>query len=387
MNPHAPSGPPAADPGKRAAPDLGALVARIREWGRELGFQQVGIADCEIGEAETRLMDWLARGWHGDMDYMAAHGTRRSRPGELVPGTLRVISVRMNYLPPAARDSWETIDDGSSAYVARYALGRDYHKVLRGRLQKLCDRIAGHLDALTAEPAMQFSYRVFTDSAPVMEVELAAKAGIGWRGKHTLLLNRDAGSWFFLGEVYTDLPLPVDEAQTDHCGTCQRCIDVCPTGAIVAPYQLDARRCISYLTIEHKGDIPEGLRPLIGNRVYGCDDCQLVCPWNRHAQKSDLEDFAVRNGLDAAALTGLFGWSEEEFEQRLEGSAIRRIGHERWLRNLAVGLGNAPTSPAVVAALEARRDDPSALVRSHVAWALKRHAPPLPGPLPRGERG
>jgi len=255
-------------------------------------------------------------------------------------------------------------------------------------LQKLCDRIAAEVegaDTASAESARQFSYRVFTDSAPVMEVELAAKAGIGWRGKHTLLLNRDAGSWFFLGEIYTDLPLPVDEPQPDHCGTCRRCIDVCPTGAIVAPYQLDARRCISYLTIEHKGEIPEELRPLMGNRIFGCDDCQLVCPWNRFAQKADVEDFSVRNGLDAAALTELFAWSEEEFELRLEGSAIRRIGHERWLRNLAVGLGNAPTSTAVVAALEARRDDPSALVRSHVAWALKQHKPttsPPPSPPP-----
>jgi len=374
MRPHSPNGHPPAEAGQGAAPDLGALAARIREWGGELGFQQVGIADCELGEAETRLMDWLARGWHGDMDYMAAHDRRRTRPGELVPGTLRVISVRMNYFPQEARDSWEVINDASSAYVARYAVGRDYHKVLRGRLQKLCDRIAEHLTrAETPATEPPFSYRVFTDSAPVMEVELAAKAGIGWRGKHTLLLNREAGSWFFLGEIYTDLPLPVDEPQPDHCGTCRRCIDVCPTGAIVAPYQLDARRCISYLTIEHKGEIPEELRPLMGNRIYGCDDCQLVCPWNRFAQKADVEDFSVRNGLDAAALTELFAWSEEEFEKRLEGSAIRRIGHERWLRNVAVGLGNAPTSAAVVAALEARRDHPSALVRSHVAWALSRH--------------
>ncbi|MGH8768043.1 MAG: tRNA epoxyqueuosine(34) reductase QueG [Burkholderiales bacterium] len=376
MRPHSQNGFPPAEPGQATAHDLGALAARIRGWGGELGFQQIGIAGCDIGEAETRLMEWLARGWHGDMEYMAAHGTRRSRPGELVPGTLRVISARMNYFPQEARDSWEVINDGSSAYVARYAVGRDYHKVLRGRLQKLCDRIADylkHADALTTESARRFAYRVFTDSAPVMEVELAAKAGIGWRGKHTLLLNRDAGSWFFLGEIYTDLPLPVDEPQPDHCGTCRRCIDVCPTGAIVAPYQLDARRCISYLTIEHKGEIPEELRPLIGNRIFGCDDCQLVCPWNRFAQKADVEDFSVRNGLDAAALTELFAWSEEEFERRLEGSAIRRIGHERWLRNLAVGLGNAPTSTAVVAALEARRDHPSALVKSHVAWALKRH--------------
>jgi epoxyqueuosine reductase len=386
MGPHSQNGPPPADPGQGAAPDLDTLAARIREWGGELGFQQVGIAGCEIGEAETRLMEWLARGWHGDMDYMAAHGSRRSRPDELVPGTLRVISVRMNYFPQEVRDSWEVINDGSSAYVARYAVGRDYHKVLRGRLQKLCDRISEYLkraNTLTAEPTTRFSYRVFTDSAPVMEVELATKAGIGWRGKHTLLLNREAGSWFFLGEIYTNLPLPADEPQPDHCGTCQRCIDICPTGAIVAPYQLDARRCISYLTIEHKGEIPEELRPLIGNRIYGCDDCQLVCPWNRFAQKADVEDFSVRDGLDAPALTALFAWSEEEFERRLEGSAIRRIGHERWLRNLAVGLGNAPTSAAVVAALEARRDHPSALVRSHVAWALKRHTPstsPPPSP-------
>jgi len=376
MGPHSHNGPPPADPGQGAVPDLDTLAAHIREWGRELGFQQVGIAACDVGEAETRLMEWLARGWHGDMDYMAAHGTRRSRPDELVPGTLRVISVRMNYFPQEARDSWEVINDGSSAYVARYAVGRDYHKVLRGRLQKLCDRIAAeleHADTFSTESARRFSYRVFTDSAPVMEVELAAKAGIGWRGKHTLLLNREAGSWFFLGEIYTDLRLPVDEPQPDHCGTCRRCIDICPTGAIVAPYQLDARRCISYLTIEHKGEIPEELRPLMGNRIYGCDDCQLVCPWNRYAQKADVEDFSVRNHLDSAAMAELFAWSEEEFERRLEGSAIRRIGHERWLRNLAVGLGNAPTSAAVVAALEARRDHPSALVRSHVAWALKRH--------------
>jgi len=355
----------APPPAEAAAPDYGVLAQNIRRWAGELGFQQVGIADCDLGEAESRLMEWLERGWHGDMEYMAAHGTRRTRPAELVPGTLRVISVRMNYFPEEAEDSWKVLDDGAKAYVARYAVGRDYHKVLRGRLQQLCDRIG--------REAGRFSHRVFTDSAPVMEVELAAKSGLGWRGKHTLLLNREAGSWFFLGDVYTDLPLPVDAPQADHCGTCSRCIDICPTRAIVAPYQLDARRCISYLTIEHKGDIPEELRPLMGNRVYGCDDCQLTCPWNRFAQKSALPDFAVRNGLDAAELVELFGWSEAEFESRLEGSAIRRIGHERWLRNLAVGLGNAPKSAAVVAALEARRDHSSALVRSHVAWALARH--------------
>ncbi len=354
-----------------AQPAAGALLDKIREWAAELGFQQVGIADCDLAEAEAHLQEWLALGWQGDMDYMSAHGTRRTRPAELVPGTLRVISLRMNYFPAQSAGSWDVLGDGDRAYVARYAVGRDYHKVLRSRLQKLCERI----DAVTP-----FRYRVFTDSAPVMEVALAAKSGLGWRGKHTLLLNREAGSWFFLGEIYTDLPLPVDAAQAEHCGTCTRCIEVCPTQAIVAPYKLDARRCISYLTIEHKGDIPEELRPLMGNRIYGCDDCQLVCPWNRFAQKADAPDFAVRHGLDAPGLVELFSWTEEQFEQRMEGSAIRRIGHERWLRNLAVGLGNAPTSAAVIAALEARRDHPSVMVRNHVVWALKRHAP-LPGPL------
>jgi epoxyqueuosine reductase len=264
---------------------------------------------------------------------------------------------------------------GSSdlAYVSRYALGRDYHKVLRNRLQRLTERIRADVAPWDQSVGKTSHTRVFTDSAPVMEVELATKSGLGWRGKHTLVLNREAGSWFFLGEIYTDLPLPVDSPQSDHCGTCSRCIDICPTQAIVAPYQLDARRCISYLTIEHKGDIPEELRPLMGNRIYGCDDCQLVCPWNRFAQKADAPDFAVRHGLDGAGLVELFSWSEEEFGHRMEGSAIRRIGHERWLRNLAVGLGNAPTSPAVIAALEARRDHPSVMVRNHVGWALKRH--------------
>ena len=345
--------------------DPEGLVARIRAWAAELGFPQLGISDCDLGEAEVRLAEWLARGWHGDMDYMGAHGSKRTRPAALVPGTVRVISVRMDYLPSGARDSWQVIGDGERAFVARYAVGRDYHKVLRARLQALCDRIAGEVGA--------FGHRVFTDSAPVMEVELATKAGLGWRGKHTLLLNREAGSWFFLGEIYTDLPLPVDAPQAEHCGSCQRCIDICPTQAIVGPYQLDARRCISYLTIEHKGDIPEELRPLMGNRIYGCDDCQLVCPWNRFAQNSDIADFTVRNSLDGAALVELFGWSMEDFERKLEGSAIRRIGYERWLRNLAVGLGNAPTSQAVVTALEARSDHPSSLVRSHVQWALRRH--------------
>ncbi len=344
---------------------LHVLAQDIKQWGADLGFQQVGIAGCDLGEAETRLLDWLGKGYHGDMEYMERHGTKRSRPGELIPGTLRVIAARMNYQPPGARDSWGVIRDGGRAFISRYALGRDYHTVLRRRLQKLADRIQAAVG--------DFRYRVFTDSAPVMEVELARHAGLGWRGKHTLLLNREAGSFFFLGEIYTDLPLPVDALEGDHCGTCAKCIDVCPTGAIVAPYQLDARRCISYLTIELKGSIPEALRPLIGNRVYGCDDCQLVCPWNKFAQASGDADFAVRHGLDDVTLAGLFSWTENEFHERLAGSAIHRIGYERWLRNIAVGLGNAPTTDAVLGALRARADHASALVREHVAWALERH--------------
>jgi epoxyqueuosine reductase len=340
--------------------DYEGLVERIRQWGLELGFQAVGIADADLSAAEPRLLDWLAQGRHGEMEYMARHGALRARPAQLKPGTLRVISCRMDYAamgePPQPADG---------AYIARYARGRDYHKVLRSRLQQLCERIEGE--------AGPFGYRVFTDSAPVMEVELAVRAGIGWRGKHTLLLDR-TGSWFFLGEVYTDLPLPADAPVEEHCGRCRRCIDVCPTQAIVGPYELDARRCISYLTIEHKSSIPEELRPLIGNRVYGCDDCQLVCPWNGFAQPSNEPDFQVRNGLDQATLVELFAWSEAQFDERLRGSPIRRIGYERWLRNLAVGLGNAPRSPAVLAALRSRADHPSALVREHVQWALSRHA-------------
>ena len=341
--------------------DYGALVERIRKWGQELGFDAVGIADADLSAAEPRLLDWLAQGRHGEMEYMTRHAALRARPAELTPGTLRVISCRMSYTtagaePPPA--------ESADAYIARYARGRDYHKVLRTRLQRLCERIETEVGA--------FGYRVFTDSAPVMEVELAVRAGIAWRGKHTLALGR-SGSWFFLGEVYTDLPLPVDAPIAEHCGTCQRCIDVCPTQAITGPYQLDARRCISYLTIEHKSAIPEELRPLIGNRVYGCDDCQLVCPWNRFAQPTDEEDFAPRNGLDRATMVELFQWTQAQFDERLRGSPIRRIGYERWLRNLAVGLGNAPRSPEVVAALRARADHPSALVREHVEWALSRH--------------
>jgi epoxyqueuosine reductase len=352
-----------ASPKRRVDASSGNLSSSIKRWGRELGFQAVGIADADLSAAEPRLLEWLGRGWHGEMEYMARHGALRARPAELKPGTLRVISCRMDYLNGEAQG---ISADPEQANIARYARGRDYHKVLRDRLQKLCDRIAQEIG--------EFGYRVFTDSAPVMEVELAARAGIGWRGKHTLLLSRDAGSWFFLGEIYTDLPLEPDPEVADSCGTCERCIEVCPTQAIRGPYQLDARRCISYLTIEHKSAIPEELRPLIGNRVYGCDDCQLVCPWNRFARLTAEGDFRTRNGLDAATLVELFAWTEAEFDRRLRGSPIRRIGHERWLRNIAVALGNAPSSLHVIAALRSRADHPSALVREHVGWAISRHA-------------
>jgi epoxyqueuosine reductase len=347
--------------------DMAGLAARIKQWGRELGFSETGIADTDLAADEARLLDWLGRGWHGEMDYMARHGANRARPAQLVPGTVRIVTVRLDYRPAGARESWEVLDDPACAFVSRYALGRDYHKVLRAKLQALADRI-------TAEVG-DFRYRAFTDSAPVMEVALARKAGLGWRGKHTLLLARDAGSLFFLGELFTDLPLPVDAPASEHCGSCEKCLDICPTQAIVAPYQLDARRCISYLTIEHPGAIPAELRPMMGNRIYGCDDCQLVCPWNKYAHDAADPDFAVRNGLDDAALVDLFAWSEEEFDKRFEGSAIRRIGHERWLRNIAVALGNAltadpPCAAPVVAALAARGDHPSPLVREHVRWAL-----------------
>src|SRR5215471_1177175 len=295
-------------------PSLEALARDIKRWGAELGFQQVGIAGCELGAAERRLLDWLARGYHGEMDYMQRHGTKRSRPADLVPGTLRVIAARLNYLPPAARESWAVLREGSRAYLSRYALGRDYHKVLRARMQGLADRITAAVG--------EFRYRVFTDSAPVMEVELAKDSGLGWRGKHTLLLNREAGSYFFLGELYTDLALPIDEPQTEHCGSCRKCIDICPTQAIVGPYELDARRCISYLTIELRSSIPEQFRKAMGNRIYGCDDCQLVCPWNKYARPSTEPDFAVRNGLDDASLIELFSWTEREFYERTAGSAI-----------------------------------------------------------------
>ncbi|MEP7328074.1 MAG: tRNA epoxyqueuosine(34) reductase QueG [Betaproteobacteria bacterium] len=349
--------------------DWTALASTLVRWGRELGFEDVGIADTDLSSEEPHLARWLADGRHGTMDYMARHGTARSRPAELVPGTIRVITARMNYWSPAADDPAATLADANRAYVARYALGRDYHKVLRQRLQQLADRLAADVGP--------FGYRVFTDSAPVLEVALAAKSGLGWRGKHTLLLTRTMGSYFFLGEIYTDLPLPATPPVENHCGTCTACIGACPTGAIVAPYELDARRCISYLTIELKGSIPEALRPLIGNRVYGCDDCQLACPWNRFAQAAAANDFkVVRNGLDRATLIELFGWSADDFDTRMAGSAIRRIGYESWLRNLAVGLGNAPRSAEALAALMRRADDPSALVHEHVAWAIAQQRRP-----------
>ncbi len=344
--------------------DLTGLARSIKQWGAELGFQAIGIADAELSAAGVGLSQWLEKGWHGEMDYMVRHAALRANPAALVPQTLRVVSCRMDY-SAAPQDESAVLANAARAYVARYARGRDYHKVLRARLQRLCDRIESE--------AGSFAYRVFCDSAPVMEVELATQAGIGWRAKNTLLLSRDAGSYFFIGEIFTSLALPVDPPVSEHCGSCSACIDACPTGAIRAPYRLDARRCISYLTIELKGSIPEELRPRIGNRVYGCDDCQICCPWNSFARVSQEPDFRVRNGLDRATLIELFAWSESEFDERLRGSAIRRIGYARWLRNLAVGLGNAPSTPEVVAALRARADHPSALVREHVAWALSRH--------------
>jgi len=355
MNDHAPA----------TGRDLHALKDRIRDWGREFGFQQVGFADTDLAETEHDLAQWLAEGRHGEMEWMGRHGTMRTRPAELVEGTRSVIIVRMDYLPAAATPVQNLLEQRDKACISRYAVGRDYHKLLRARLKRLAQRIEAEIGP--------FGHRVFTDSAPVMEKPLAAKAGLGWIGKHTNLLNRHAGSWFFLGEIYTDLELPPDRPVTDHCGSCRRCIDVCPTRAITAPYRLDARRCISYLTIELKGSIPLEFREAIGNRVYGCDDCQMVCPWNRYAQFSGEDDFTPRQHLDAGDLVELFGWDEQSFLSRTEGTAIRRIGHERWLRNLAVGLGNAPTSPAVLDALQARLDHPSAVVREHVAWALARH--------------
>ncbi len=348
-----------------ARPDYVQLAQRIKRLSRELGFQRCGISDIDLGADEAYLREWLAQGLYGSMDWMARHGDKRSRPDELIPGTLRVVSVGLDYGRGDDDDAWRNLAEGERAYVARYALGRDYHKLMRNRLQSLAERIA--------EEVGPFGHRVFVDSAPVLERALARNAGLGWIGKNTCLIDKDGGSWFFLGEIYVDLPLPVDEAASAHCGTCVRCIDVCPTQAIVAPHRLDARRCIAYLTIEHEGSIPEELRAPIGNRIFGCDDCQLVCPWNKFAKRTDEPDFRARNDLDKATLAQLFAWDEEEFLRRTEGSAIRRSGHERWLRNIAVALGNAPTTAETVAALRSRIDHSSPVVREHVAWALSRH--------------
>ncbi|MFQ5760484.1 MAG: tRNA epoxyqueuosine(34) reductase QueG [Acidiferrobacterales bacterium] len=345
--------------------DFTQLSNDIRAWGRDLGFQQIGISDIDLGAAEVRLLNWLDAGRHGEMRYMTAHQTRRSRPADLFPGTVRVICARMDYMPAGVADADTVLADPTLGFVSRYALGRDYHKVIRNRLRRLADRIEQAIG--------KHRYRVFTDSAPVLEKPLAEKAGLGWVGKHTNLLHREVGSWFFLGEIYTDLPLPIDAPVENHCGRCQACIDICPTGAITGPYELDARLCISYLTIELRGPIPIELRPLIGNRIFGCDDCQLVCPWNRFAKTTAEPDFDVRHGLDAAQLVDLFAWTETQFLTRTEGSAIRRIGYVCWLRNIAVALGNAPTSDVVIAALQTRQDHSSALVREHVRWALGRH--------------
>jgi epoxyqueuosine reductase len=352
-----------------------ALLQRLRGWARELGFSQIGVADVDLRSAERGLLDWLAAGFHGGMGYMAAHGLKRARPAELVPGSVRVISARMDYLPRDAGGGWvaseeAALRDPQRAVISVYARGRDYHKVLRSRLQKLAERLA--------EEVGPFGHRVFTDSAPVLEVELATRAGLGWRGKHTLTLARDAGSTFFLGEIFVDLALPVDAPASGHCGRCRACIQACPTQAIVAPYRLDARRCISYLTIEHAGPIAPALRPLVGNRIYGCDDCQLACPWNKYAQRSPLPDFDEREGLGQATLLALWAWTEADFLRRTEGSPIRRIGWARWRRNLAVALGNAwrdSGEPSLAQALAAARDAADAIVAEHIDWALAQRAP------------
>jgi epoxyqueuosine reductase len=345
--------------------DLIAAKRLLSEQARALGFDALGVTAIDIPEDERHLLRWLDDGFHGEMAYMRRHAGLRSRPQELLEGTVRIVSVRMDYWPDDARAAEAVLGDPTLGYISRYALGRDYHKVLRRSLAQLAADLARRVG--------RFGYRVCVDSAPVLEKAHARNAGLGWIGKHTNLIARDAGSWFFLGEILTDLPLPADERASAHCGTCQACIPACPTGAIVAPFRLDARRCISYLTIEHHSAIPEELRPALGNRIYGCDDCQLVCPWNKFARAAAHPDFRVRHALDASSLPELFGWSAAEFEQRMRGSAIYRLGYQRWSRNIAVALGNAPTSPEVVHALEARREDASPLVREHVAWALERH--------------
>lgn len=349
------------------------FVVKIKSWARELGFSELRVADVDPGIAETRLREWLESDYHGEMIYMAAHGTKRSRPDELVPGTRRVITVRMDYLS-SGNSHWRSVElsrmnDALAARISMYARGRDYHRVIRSRLQKLADRMEEEIGS--------FGYRVFADSAPVMEVAFACKAGLGWQGKNNLLINRNAGSLFFIGEMLVDLPLPVDEAVTTHCGQCRHCIDACPTGAIIREKLIDARRCISYLTIELKGTIPVELRPLLGNRIYGCDDCQLVCPWNKFAEKTRIGDFSARHALDSAMLADLFAWSETEFLNNTEGSPIRRIGYERWCRNIAVALGNALRSgpdeklrKRILTILSEKRIHVSEMVTEHIDWAL-----------------
>jgi epoxyqueuosine reductase len=354
-----------AGPTKFAPTALAAIRSQLEILARELGFAALGVSELDLSQDEQYLLRWLEHGYHGDMHYMARHGVLRSRPAELAPGSVRAICVRMNYFPAAAADADAVLADAQLAYVSRYALGRDYHKVLRGQLKTLAQRLLERIGP--------FGYRVCVDSAPVLEKALARNAGLGWIGKHTNLLSRDAGSWFFLGEILTDLPLPADTAASPHCGSCTACIDICPTQAILGPNQLDARRCVSYLTIEHVGAIPIELRRALGNRIYGCDDCQLVCPWNKFAHAAAHPDFKVRHGLDCAQLTDLFAWTEAQFEERMRGSAIHRIGYERWSRNIAVALGNAPQSPQVRRILLERRAEASRLLREHIDWALQQH--------------
>ncbi len=354
-------------------PDLYQLASDIKRWGRELGFQQVGITDIALDDAEARLKGWLSKGYHGSMEWLTAHGNKRSRPAELLPGTVRVISVRMDYLPGDTQQI-KILKDPTKAYVSRYTLGRDYHKLIRKRLSILAQQID---DALPADYEFKGQNRAFVDSAPVMERPLAEKAGLGWTGKHTLIINSDAGSWFFLGEIFTFVPLPIDQSeQTNQCGECTACLKVCPTDAFPAPYQLDARRCISYLTIENKGAIPEEFREPIGNRVFGCDDCQAICPWNKYAQFTGETDFLPRHGLADSDLVTLFEWDEAAFLRNTEGSAIRRVGYEGWLRNVAVGLGNAPSDERIIAALNNKRPQVSELVQEHIDWALMQQATP-----------
>ena len=345
--------------------EMHALAAKIKQWGIELGFSDVGFATTELHDYELKLLDWLGNNRHGEMRFMEKHGRKRSQPEKLVNGTVSIISVRMDYLDKDATAANTILNQPEKAYVSRYALGRDYHKLIRKRLQRLADKITQTIGS--------FTYRAFSDSAPVLEKPLAEQAALGWIGKHTLLLNRNAGSWFFLGELYTDLALPPASTVANHCGSCTRCIDICPTQAIIAPYQLDARLCIAYLTIEFKGSIPLALRPLMGNRIFGCDDCQLVCPWNRYANYSVEDQFRTRHNLDSADLVELFAWSKQKFYEKMAGMAIRRSGYESWLRNIAVALGNAPSSDKIIRALKTRLDYPSAIVREHVRWALEQH--------------